>query len=269
MQETDAAEISERLSSATRASLESLDVFPEIDSTNAYLLAAERPAGEHLRVAIAGRQSAGRGRQGRRWVSEAGAGLWLAVSAGVGVLPRHPAAITLAVGATVARELRRIGVQGIGLKWPNDLLARGRKLGGILVESGTRQRTTTFVCGLGLNARLPRDAGAIHADYDPVSLDELLDDAPAPVALAAPMIDAIAEAFAAARTDTLGDLLALWREFDCLRGRAVCVDDASRSLHGIADGIDDDGALRLRSGEAVHRVVAGSPRLIDSLDRAG
>lgn len=249
------------LASDTCDRLESLELFPRIDSTNSYLLSAPTPGGERLRVAIAGEQAAGRGRLGRRWVSAPGAGLWMSVAAGFEKLPPNAPAVTLAVGAAVARALQSLGVRDVGLKWPNDLLVDGAKLGGILVESAVRADGTRLVCGLGINTRLPGNTGAADDDFRPAALAQLLDGAPEPAELAAPMIEAVREAFDAARAGRLDALLALWRGFDRLRGREVSVDEAGRVLTGIASGIDDDGALLLRSGEKVRRVVSGTLRL--------
>ncbi|MDH4108805.1 MAG: biotin--[acetyl-CoA-carboxylase] ligase [Gammaproteobacteria bacterium] len=257
------------LPGGTRDRLEALELFAEIDSTNRHLLAARRPAGDRLRVAIAGRQSAGRGRHGRRWVSDPEAGLWMSVAASFAVLPQNPAAITLAAGAAVARALTGLGVAGIGLKWPNDLVVADAKLGGILVESTLTGGGATFVCGLGLNTRLPREALPGDGDFRPVALDSLLDAAPEPLQLAAPMIEALCEAFDAARANRLAGLLALWRDYDRLRGRAVTVADAGRTQSGIASGIADDGALLLQSGDALTRVVAGTLRLQVPVGKAG
>ena len=249
------------LASDTRDRLESLELFPRIDSTNSYLLAAPAPCGERLRVAIAAEQAAGRGRLGRRWVSAPGAGLWMSVAAGFEKLPPNAPAVTLAVGATVARALQGLGVRDIGLKWPNDLLVDGAKLGGILVESAVRADGTRLVCGLGINTLLPGDADASDGNFRPAALAQLLGREPEPMELAVQMIEAVREALDAARAGTLDGLLALWRGFDRLRGREVCVDEAGRVLTGIASGIDDDGALLLRNCEQVRRVMSGTLRL--------
>lgn len=119
-----------------------LDVLPETASTN--LVAARLPAWHAVR---ADTQTAGRGRTGRRWVSDAG-GLWLSA-----VLPCPGprdtwAVLPLAAGLALLRALTALGVSDLRLRWPNDLLVGRRKLAGLLVE---RHTADTAVVGIGLN----------------------------------------------------------------------------------------------------------------------
>jgi BirA family transcriptional regulator, biotin operon repressor / biotin---[acetyl-CoA-carboxylase] ligase len=140
-----------------------LEVLAETDSTNARVLAAERPVGE-LVACLAEYQSAGRGRRGRQWLSPPGAGICLSVGGRVPAAPSDYAALPTAVGVACAAALEALGVRGIGLKWPNDLLLDGGKLGGILIElRGESQGPATVAVGLGLNivARRRGHAGSI------------------------------------------------------------------------------------------------------------
>lgn len=119
-----------------------LDVLPETESTNP--VAARLPAWHAVR---ADTQTAGRGRTGRRWVSDAG-GLWLSA-----VLPcpgprEQWAVLPLAAGLALLRALSSLGVSDLRLRWPNDLLVGRRKLAGLLVE---RHTADTAVVGIGLN----------------------------------------------------------------------------------------------------------------------
>ena len=111
-----------------------LEVFGEIDSTNSYLLNVPPPPAGRFRVAIAEHQTGGRGRMDRRWVSPAATGLCLSIAYTFTDTPSDLSCATLAVGIAIAEALEEIGILGIGLKWPNDLVFRGGKLGGILTE---------------------------------------------------------------------------------------------------------------------------------------
>jgi BirA family biotin operon repressor/biotin-[acetyl-CoA-carboxylase] ligase len=126
-------------------------VVPRCGSTNSVLL-AECPPRRVLLVAW--QQSAGRGRRGRRWLSAPrGAALTFSLAAPLARPLRELPPLAPAVGIALARVLRRAGVRRIGLKWPNDLVVDGAKLGGILIET----RTGCAVIGVGINfAGVPR-----------------------------------------------------------------------------------------------------------------
>jgi BirA family biotin operon repressor/biotin-[acetyl-CoA-carboxylase] ligase len=129
--------------------------FDEVDSTNAVAerLVEEWLAGEEKRlpetVIVAGRQSAGRGRGGHRWVSPVGGlyATWLAWLP-LGTLRAVPMAAGVSLAAAVEELLAGIRVS---LKWPNDLLVDGRKLGGVLATSTSGGETALAIVGLGIN----------------------------------------------------------------------------------------------------------------------
>ena len=154
----DADQVRGPLSEALDGRLEALDVFDEIESTNSYLLAEPAPAAGCIRVALADHQTAGRGRRGRRWVSPPAACICLSLSYTFTTPPRDFPAATIAVGIGVARSLESLGLRGVGLKWPNDVVIRDGKLGGILTEVHTSgPGLLTVVVGVGINVDL-RDA---------------------------------------------------------------------------------------------------------------
>ena len=130
-------------------------LFDEVDSTTdvAHALAADGAAAGTLVVADG--QSAGRGRGGRRWVSETGGGVWLTLLE----RPNDARALdvlSLRTGLRVAKALDRFAGAGVGLKWPNDLFLHGAKLGGILVESRWRDNRPDWVAiGIGINCAPP------------------------------------------------------------------------------------------------------------------
>src|SRR2546425_12930263 len=117
-------------------------------STNAVLLAEGRPDV----LLVAEEQTAGRGRRGRRWYSPPGAGVTFSLSAVIRRPARELAGLSLVAGVAAAPALRALGVAQAALKWPNDGVVGGAKLGGILVET----RGSLAVIGIGINCR--RDA---------------------------------------------------------------------------------------------------------------
>ena len=106
----------------------------------------------HGRICITDYQTAGKGRRGRAWVADAGQNITMSLGWRSKGMPIP--SMSLAVGVAIATVLRRRGYESVGLKWPNDILARGSKLGGILVEAKTDASFTDYVIGIGLNVDL-------------------------------------------------------------------------------------------------------------------
>ena len=173
MSALDAAVLRRALAEASLASLEDLEVFASIPSTNTHLLAKSPPAAGRLHVALADHQTAGRGRRARQWLSPPGAGLCLSVAYTFAEPPGQLPCLTLAIGVGIVHALETLGVGGIGLKWPNDIVVRESKLGGMLAEShGVSTSGAAVVVGIGINLDLPPvileslDSDWAHAPID-------------------------------------------------------------------------------------------------------
>ena len=146
------------LRDATAAQLASLEVAWSLDSTNSELL--RRKAPEHgAAVLLAEQQTGGRGRRGRQWASPIAANLYLSLSRQFSGGLARLGGLSLVVGVAAAEALRQAGYAPVGVKWPNDLLAHGRKLGGILVEGGGEHGgPVRAVIGIGVNVHMPATA---------------------------------------------------------------------------------------------------------------
>lgn len=245
----DRQRIAAGLSDDTRTRLSRLEVYPLLDSTNTYLLARageEWPGGA---VCLAERQQAGRGRQGRSWVSPFGAGLFGSLLWRFDGQPAALSGLSLATGVAVARSLRALGVAEVGLKWPNDVLWRERKLGGILLESGASARTLHVVAGIGLNVALPRQA-ALAIDQPWVDLREILGNGGVSRnRLAALLINELVEIFGRFEQGGFADLAQEWAGFDLMAGRRVRLRLPNAAVTGIVRGVDASGALLLESAD--------------------
>jgi BirA family biotin operon repressor/biotin-[acetyl-CoA-carboxylase] ligase len=254
------------LPAAVAARISVLEVLPEADSTNARVLAAGRPVGE-LVVCLAEYQSAGRGRRGRRWLAPPGGGICLTVGGRLAAAPSDYASLPAAVGVACAAALEALGVTGIGLKWPNDLLLGEAKLGGILIElRGEANGPATIAVGLGLNVRLGATARAeivAAGGLPPADLASASGGVtPDRNALAGALITAIAGCIERAPAGLSDAVLAGWRQRDALQGRRVRIDDAGPGRTGIARGLDRSGALLLDAEDGSRqRVTAGEVTL--------
>lgn len=235
-------------------------VVASCPSTNTLLLEEESAACVLL---AAEEQTAGRGRRGRRWHSSRGAGLTFSLARTVRRPVRELPALALVAGVAIARALRAVGVARASLKWPNDLVVDGAKLGGILVETRGRWPAVRAVIGVGVNCR--RDPSlARRVRRRVASLDELVPRVDRNATLRA-MARALVEALDAFDREGLGALRDEWQALDAHAGQRLRVRLADgRIVTGIASGLGRDGALRLltRSGEhaiASGRVVSARP----------
>lgn len=260
----DASSILARLDAATHAAFASIEVVDAIDSTNSELLRRRTPD-SGLVALFADRQHGGRGRQGRPWASPPGANLYLSVARRfTGELARL-GGLSLVAGIATAEAMRAIGAVAVGVKWPNDLVVDDagtlRKLGGILIEGGAQNGGVRAVIGIGLNVRMPAEAAsAIDQPWTDLQA-QIACDAPARDVVAAALLAALAEALARFEADGLAPFVPRFEALDVLRGAQVDAQVADRTVTGVAAGIADDGALRLRTDAGLLPLHAGEVRV--------
>ena len=236
-----------------------LDLFDDIDSTNAHLLRAGHVGAPSGTLCLAERQSAGRGRRGRAWVSPFGANLYLSLLWRFPGGPGELGGLSLAAGAALAQVLEGAGVAGIGLKWPNDLLWQRRKLGGLLLEvAAEAQGPSLVVVGLGLNTHLRGDQ-VQGIDQPWVDLNEILGpQGYSRNQMGAHLAEALTATMECYGRQGLAPFLSLWERYDLYRGEEVEIRLGDRLIRGIQAGITEQGTLRLE--------VAGETLIFNSGD---
>lgn len=234
------------LGAAARAQLQSLQLVFETASTQALALQATTPE-RGCAVWLAERQTQGQGRRGRAWTSPLAANIYLSVSRRFERGFAAMSGLSLAVGVATAEALRESGFADIGVKWPNDLCAGGRKLGGILIQlRGEAQGPCDAVIGIGLNVRMPANAGSA-IDQAWCDLSQLASGRPlSRSVVVAVVLDRLLPALAQFDGAGLAPFLPRWRELDALAGQGVQVLDGTRRHDGVALGVDGTGALRVR-----------------------
>jgi BirA family biotin operon repressor/biotin-[acetyl-CoA-carboxylase] ligase len=231
-----------------RSRLRSLTVLDEVDSTNRFLLEGEGfAAGVHACVAES--QSAGRGRH-----------LYLSVLRVLDATPRSVQGMSLAIGVAVAKALESLGVAGVALKWPNDVLLGGEKLGGILVEiAAGGAGPWRAVAGIGINVDMPRDAGArIDQPWTDLASRGIHPDRNRLASRVLAEVIAAGDRFAETGFEGFRDD---WDCRDAVRGRAVEVRDGSSVHAGTARGVDADGALLVEADGGCQRISVGDVSL--------
>ena len=259
----DAGAIRRAVSGDVAARLFSFEVFPEIESTNSYLMQQEAPPPGQVSVALTDNQTRGRGRHGRTWQSPPGAGVCVSVGFTFAAQPANLPALTLAIGLGAIAALEGVGVPGVQLKWPNDLVAGDGKLGGILTE--TRSHTSgaiSVVSGLGINVDLgSKPAPDIETDwaYGVADLAGIVDTLPSRNTLATRLIDGLCATFIDYEASGFEHFVGRWPNRDWLFGRALTVETPQHRISGTGAGIDRDGALLVDTGaELVSRITTGS-----------
>ncbi len=247
-----------------------VDSLAECESTNTELLArAERgaPSGS---VLVADRQTAGRGSRGRSWLASPEASLTFSVLWRFAGGLERMSGLSLAVGVAVVEALEACGASGVELKWPNDILHEGAKLGGILVELHNESRemheygygeahTAMAVIGIGLNLRLPDHLGEGDGFVlPPAALERVISPLPERHHLFAQLLIALARVFDRFASDGFGALREQWQARHAWQESPVrLLRDGCVLKEGICLGADDDGALLVRTEDGVERCLSG------------
>jgi BirA family biotin operon repressor/biotin-[acetyl-CoA-carboxylase] ligase len=258
------------LDPATDRALELLEVLRVTDSTNAFFTGRTAPPPGRLWAAVAEYQTGGRGRRGRRWLSPFGHGICLSVAWTFETAPRDLPALSLVAGIAVARAVESLGVVGLRLKWPNDVVVQAGtiagKVGGILVEvAGEPGGPLRAVMGIGLNVRpVPGISEALlqEGGNPPAALDELCPGTTLERnALGASLLNSLHDSLLCFTGQGFEPFSAAWRGYDALAGRDVSVTQGTATFQGVARGIAADGALLVETGGRLVPVVAGDVTL--------
>ena len=219
----------------------SVEVLPEIDSTNTELMRRARAGLHEATLLVAERQTAGRGRMGRVWQSQAGDSLTFSLS--LALRPADWSGLSLAVGLSLAESLH----PDVQLKWPNDLWFQDRKLGGIWVEAASMGDRCQVVVVVGLNVR-PRPAEGLNTA--PCALTEWWPDMTAPACLARVAVPLV-QTLLAFEKSGFAPLKSRFEARDALKGRRV---HTTAGDVGVALGVSASGAMRLQTDSGVQEI---------------
>lgn len=244
------------------APIDGVEILDQCESTNAVLL--ERAAqGARSGTAITCElQTAGRGRRGNRWRTGLADALTFSLLWRFDAPAQTISGLSLAVGVACVRALSALGIDGVALKWPNDLVHQRAKLGGILIELGASlPNAVTAVIGVGINVRLP---AAAKADIDQAVTDLATISAASParsVLLARLLseMESVLDQFARAGFAAFRDE---WLSHHAYQGcRVRLALNQQDGVEGIAYGIADDGALLVDTASGMQRFHSGDVSL--------
>ena len=244
---------------------ESSAIELSLDSTNDAMMRKAEENHDQRHICFAEMQVSGRGRRGRQWVSPFARNLYFSVlwpfSQGIAAIQ----GLSLAVGLAVQRSLSEQGVQGVGLKWPNDILvsagaARGAKLGGILIElTGDVSDACQVVIGVGLNLDLNnQDLAKIDQSATGIKqLGGVLDRN----AVAANVVRHLCEVLKQFSLQGFAPLQEEWNSNDAFKDSPVKLILPSSEIQGICKGVNEKGELQLETESGMQSFNAGEVSL--------
>lgn len=229
-------------------------VYDSIDSTNAQALRLIERGQPSPFLVLAERQTAGRGRRGRKWVSPFAENLYYSLVLRIEGGMRQLEGLSLVVGLAVMQTLRELGVSSAGLKWPNDVLVGQKKIAGILLELvGDPADVCHVVLGVGINANM-RSADEVDQEWTSVRLEtgKTVDRNE----LAACLSLVLKSYLDRHQMSGFSAIQEEWEQNHLWQGRPVSLIAGVNKIDGVVVGIDRQGALRLMV-DGAERVYSG------------
>jgi BirA family biotin operon repressor/biotin-[acetyl-CoA-carboxylase] ligase len=229
-------------------------VFDSIDSTNAEALRAIERGQAAPFLVLAERQTAGRGRRGRKWASPFAENIYYSLVLRIDGGMRQLEGLSLVVGLAVMQALRELGISGVGLKWPNDVLVGQKKIAGILLELvGDPADVCHVVLGVGINVNM-QITDEVDQQWTSMRLESgKVFDRNHLVGELGAMLQAY---LCRHQVDGFSAIQAEWEQNHLWQGRAVSLIAGVNHIEGEVLGIDSQGALRLKVG-GVEKVFSG------------
>ncbi len=233
-----------------------LNILDSIDSTNAEALRCVGTA-ESGSVWIAEQQTAGRGRRGKQWISPEASNLYFSMLWKFSGDQSQLGGLSLAVGVVLGRVLGAHGVNGVELKWPNDVLIARQKLAGILIEMQIDTANQVWlVIGIGLNSDMAQESEA-KIGHPWTDLAAQLENVPDRNILVADLIAELSKSVESFQSEGFAPFELEWQQYDALEGRSVNVLAGDEVQNGIAAGVASDGALKLQTTQSLVSVYGG------------
>ena len=253
----DADKIKASLSNKFADSLNGLTVLPVVDSTNQFLYRQLNNDSFHAQVVLAEYQESGKGRRGNEWISPYGSGICMSLGWHFQSTPASYTALSLATGVAVCRSLQKLGITNAGLKWPNDIISEGKKLGGILLES--RSETAGYsdvVIGIGLNVDLPEHISSTISQAV-TDISRLTQQTISRNKLVGFLIEDLLNMLKEYQNHGFTSFIQEWRQLDELKGRDADLILPNETLTGEILGIDENGLLLMSVGGETRSFSSG------------
>jgi BirA family biotin operon repressor/biotin-[acetyl-CoA-carboxylase] ligase len=238
--------IDTELSDVAKNKLAELILLEEVDSTSDYLLANSKSFADKNVACFAEYQTQGRGRHGKRWIAPYGTNIYFSLLWHFAKTPTQISGLSLAIAITVTMVLERYGIkEGVSVKWPNDVLYYGRKLGGILLDVASENHNGCIaVIGIGLNTHMPA-VTANQIDQPWTDIQQITHSKPKRNYLAGLLLNELIHSLLLFTEQGLVPFLPAWRHLDRLIGKTVSLEIAGKQIRGIMQDISDKGELIL------------------------
>jgi BirA family transcriptional regulator, biotin operon repressor / biotin---[acetyl-CoA-carboxylase] ligase len=258
--------IATSMPASARSHLERCDVLLTVDSTNRFVADLPPPAAGRFQLCTAEVQNAGRGRRGRTWLAPFGSGVCMSLGWQFTEAPPTFSALSLAVGVAVVKAFQRLGIEGVGLKWPNDLQWQGRKLGGILIEMrGESAGPAQVIIGIGINMHMPADVRMHLAEHQAALIADvheiMRDKTPTRNALIGAIVGELLQMLQTFASQGFVPFREQWGQLDTLANAPVKVISGSQTTLGTARGVETDGTLLVEVDGQLCKFVSGEVSL--------
>jgi BirA family transcriptional regulator, biotin operon repressor / biotin---[acetyl-CoA-carboxylase] ligase len=202
-------------------------------------------------VVIAENQSRGKGRLGRKWVTDPG-GAWMSIVLKPGIDPMHAAGITLLAAVSVTKALRGAGLEAV-IKWPNDVIVNGKKICGILTEMSAETDAVNFII-LGIGVNVNNDVPLETATTMKAELGHDVDR----VKFVQSLLETLEEDYIKFKEEGFTPILWSWRRYSDTLGRPVEVTYQNEIIRGVARDVDEDGSLLVKTADgSIRKIVSG------------
>ncbi len=240
-------EIRNALSKGSHKIGSNLLFYKTVASTNALCVEMAHKGSKEGLVIIADEQTSGRGRLGRTWVSPAGKNLYMSILLIPPIAPRDATILTLMSGVACCIALRKLLLIPIHLKWPNDLIANDKKIGGILTEiSADMDKIYRAVIGIGININADSDDFPEEVRQIATSVQKETGSQFGRTEIALEVLKEFDRWYEILLTNGKKDILSEWRDCSSTIGRKVKVTIGNQVFKGIAEEIDQEGLLILK-----------------------
>jgi len=239
--------------------------FQETDSTNLRAKHIAENGAPEGTVVIAESQTGGRGRRGRPWFSPAGEGIYVSVILRPSISPDEAPRLTLLAAVAAAETLLHQTQLRPRIKWPNDIMVDGKKLGGILTQVSTEMDAVDYiVVGLGLNVNTPRRNFPADLRERATSIRAEMNRPFARIDLLRRYLERFEDLYGMFNRSGFQPVLDRWKELSDIIGRGIRVDLPNRCYTGKVLDVDHDGVLILRGEDGIlRRIVSGDVTLLD------
>ncbi|NLK51981.1 MAG: biotin--[acetyl-CoA-carboxylase] ligase [Syntrophomonadaceae bacterium] len=233
--------------------------YDEVETTNEAARRLAQQGAMEGTLVVAERQTRGKGRLGRHWVSPRGEGLWFSFILRPQMLPVEAPRATLVSAVAVARAIRQLTGLEVKIKWPNDLLLEGKKVTGILTEMNCEiDRINYLVVGIGINVNLDPDTFPSEISKVATSISFCLNRKVSRVLLLQKCLEELEHYYNTWKNSGFESILVEWRELSYTLGKWTRVKVMEETVEGLAEDVEEDGSLRLRLKDGrIYRVIAG------------